>query len=83
LSYSQEVKERAYAIDPECWKSYSGRPIEFKRRMERRRTEALRRAQAESDAAKPPPGPTLAEQIEALDSRVQELEKRAGCPGRE
>lgn len=47
MEYSQSVKEQAYAIDPECWVSYSGKPKEFKQRMEVRRVKSLTDAQKE------------------------------------
>lgn len=47
--YPQEVKERAYAADPECWISYSGKPKSFKQIMEARRTASLRAAQQQYD----------------------------------
>lgn len=36
-----EVKALAYKLDPDCWVSYSGRPPEVKRWMDRRRTASL------------------------------------------
>lgn len=44
---SEIVKQRAREIDPGCWVSYSGERIDFKRHMEARRVEALRKATAE------------------------------------
>lgn len=44
---SEAVKQRAYAIDPGCWVSYSGQPRNFKRSMDMRRTSALRQAAEE------------------------------------
>lgn len=41
---SPEVKDLAYAIDPPCWVSYSGKPKEFKQQMERRRQVSLAEA---------------------------------------
>lgn len=41
----QIVKERAYKLDPECWTSYSGKPREFKRYIDHRRADSLRRAE--------------------------------------
>jgi len=43
----EKIKQRAYKIDPECWVSYSGKPKSFKRYMDGRRTEALRKAEKE------------------------------------
>lgn len=39
--WSNEVKDLAYTLDPECWVSYSGKPKQFKRAMERRRLASL------------------------------------------
>lgn len=50
MSYLQEVKEIAYRLDPDCWKSYSGEPRVRKREMDRRRTAALETAQRRYDA---------------------------------
>lgn len=36
-----EIRRRAYEIDPGAWESYSGKPKEEKRRMDRRRSLAL------------------------------------------
>lgn len=41
MSYSNEVKELAYKIDPECWVSYSGQPVGYKRAMDKRRVFSL------------------------------------------
>lgn len=38
------VKRIAYVMDPECWVSYTGKPREFKQRMELRRQASLTRA---------------------------------------
>ncbi len=47
MSYPQEVKDRAYTIDPACWLSYSGRPKNIKRYMDSRREAALILAQTQ------------------------------------
>lgn len=52
MAYSQEVKERAYTLDPDAWVSYTGKPHDYKASMDRRRQKALGRAQAEADFAK-------------------------------
>jgi hypothetical protein len=44
MPYDEAVKQRAYELDPECWESYIGKPKEFKRAMDARRTAALRKA---------------------------------------
>lgn len=49
----QEVKEIAYRLDPECWKSYSGKERAFKQRMEGRRTRSLSKAQDIFDRSSP------------------------------
>lgn len=49
MAYSIEVRERAYALDPECWVPYFGQPKEYKQAMEHRRTTTLNQAQAEAD----------------------------------
>jgi hypothetical protein len=46
-AWPQEVKQRAYEIDPECWISYSGRSKAFKRQMDARRTASLEKAAEE------------------------------------
>lgn len=51
MSYTQEVKERAYKIDPQAWASYSGAPKKIKQYWDGLRTGALKQAQRESDAA--------------------------------
>lgn len=40
----EDIKQRAYGIDPSCWGSYSGSPKETKQAMDRRRTAALKQA---------------------------------------
>jgi hypothetical protein len=40
-------KQRAYQIDPECWQSYSGKPKDFKQRIDKRRNAALKQAEKE------------------------------------
>lgn len=45
MPYSSRIKSFAYATDPECWISYSGKPVEHKRRMETRRIAALNGAE--------------------------------------
>lgn len=47
MPIEQSIKERAYAIDPSCWISYTGKPPEFKAAMDARRTLALETAAAE------------------------------------
>lgn len=44
MSYSEAVKQRARELDPECWGSYSGKPIAVKRHMETRRVSSLDKA---------------------------------------
>jgi len=46
MPYPPHVKAIAYEIDPACWKSYSGKPVEIKRALDVRRTAALRQAEA-------------------------------------
>ena len=43
---AEAVKQRAYALDPECWVSYSGKDKAFKQAMDKRRTTALACAQS-------------------------------------
>jgi hypothetical protein len=45
MAYAQEVKEIAYMLDSECWKSYSGCSRPHKWAMELRRVAALKFAQ--------------------------------------
>lgn len=45
MPYSLRVKSLAYQEDPVCWISYSGFPVEWKRRMDVRRVAALNAAQ--------------------------------------
>ena len=47
MPIDQAVKDRAYAIDPPCWKSYSGKDKRHKQRMDSRRTVALIQAEKE------------------------------------
>lgn len=47
MSYSDEVKQRAYALDPECWVSYAGKPKEVRRAIDQRRTASLQQAALE------------------------------------
>lgn len=42
--HSTRVKRIAYRLDPECWISYSGKPVEEKRAIEARRGAALKAA---------------------------------------
>jgi hypothetical protein len=42
-----EIKERAYLIDPQCWKSYSGKATRHKQRADSRRTASLAQARKE------------------------------------
>lgn len=44
MSHPSAVKELAYSLDPECWISYSGKPKEFKQRMEIRRATSMHKA---------------------------------------
>lgn len=44
MPIEQAIKEAAYKLDPECWVSYSGKPIEFKRAMEVRRVSSMLKA---------------------------------------
>lgn len=44
MPYSSHVKALAHKLDPECWKSYSGQPIEVKRGIDVRRLASLKRA---------------------------------------
>lgn len=43
--YVDEVRELAYQLDSECWKSYSGKSKQVKRCVEARRKKALEQAQ--------------------------------------
>lgn len=45
MPYPPHVKAIAYEIDPTCWRSYSGKPVEIKRALDVRRTAALRQAE--------------------------------------
>lgn len=45
MPYPPRVKFLAYELDRACWRSYSGKPKEFKREMDARRTAALKRAE--------------------------------------
>lgn len=45
MPYSPRVKVLAYKIDPACWRSYSGKPADFKRAADARRIAALESAQ--------------------------------------
>lgn len=45
MRYSEEVKQLAYKMDPECWVSYSGATPDFKRAMDKRRTLSLEYAE--------------------------------------
>lgn len=57
MPYEQEVKQAAYALDPECWVSYSGKPKEHKQWMDSRRTASLEAAQRAANR-RPKPEPT-------------------------
>lgn len=35
--FSEAIRKRKQELDPEAWKSYSGKPKQFKQSMERRR----------------------------------------------
>jgi hypothetical protein len=50
MPYPPHVKELAHWLDPSCWKSYSGKPVEIKRALDVRRTAALHIAQETVDA---------------------------------
>lgn len=50
MPFSPRVKQLAYADDPACWISYSGKPPSVKRRMDARRLAALLAAQRFVDA---------------------------------
>jgi hypothetical protein len=50
--WDPEAKEIARSIDPECWESYSGKPWQVKRAMDRRREAALRQGQAQWEQMK-------------------------------
>lgn len=39
-----KIKQRSYTLDPDCWISYSGKPRQFKRSIDARRTHALEEA---------------------------------------
>lgn len=45
MPYNDKVKEFAYKLDPECWKSYSGKSKAFKQQMDARRQNSLDGAQ--------------------------------------
>jgi len=45
--WSDEEKDIARQLDPECWVSYSGKNREFKRAMDRRRLDSLNKAARE------------------------------------
>lgn len=47
MPIDQAVKDRAYKIDPPCWKSYSGKDKQYKQRMDSRRTASLTQARKE------------------------------------
>ena len=47
MPIDQDVKDRAYTIDPQCWKSYSGKATRHKQRMDSRRNASLVQAQKE------------------------------------
>ena len=49
--WTPAVKQRAYALDPECWVSYSGKPCSVKRAIEARRIASLQLAKAQLDPA--------------------------------
>lgn len=44
MAWSEDVKELAYELDPECWESYSGKAKAFKQGIDRRRSAALKEA---------------------------------------
>ena len=47
MPIAQAIKDRAYKIDPPCWKSYSGKDKRHKQRMDSRRTASLAQAEKE------------------------------------
>ena len=51
MPYSPQVKQLAHWFDIECWKSYSGKPVEVRRALDVRRMVALRSAQKTIDEA--------------------------------
>lgn len=77
MSYSRSTKELAYALDPECWLSYAGKPVEYKRRMEVRRSDALRRADKDIKGQKP----DLETRLEKLENEVKSLRERVANSG--
>lgn len=52
MSYPQEVKDRAYRIDPECWEPYSGMGRNHKAAMDYRRTASLMEAERDFNREK-------------------------------
>lgn len=56
MAVDQAIKDRAYAIDPPCWKSYSGKDKRYKQRMDSRRTASLAQARKEIDEDFAPDG---------------------------
>ena len=67
---TERVKAVAYALDPECWISYSGKPIAFKRIMEARRTASLSKAEEHVERYSPPSHLEIA--AEAMRARAIE-----------
>lgn len=45
MTYSRDVKEIAYKLDPKAWESYSGKAVDVKRLLESRRNASLEAAQ--------------------------------------
>lgn len=57
MPYDQIIKDRAYAIDPECWVSYGGKPKGFKQVMEVRRKASIEKALAMDHPGPEPSAP--------------------------
>src|ERR1035437_5424746 len=49
MPYPPQTKQLAQLLDIECWRSYSGKPVEVKRALDVRRSAALRDAQETID----------------------------------
>lgn len=41
MPIDQKIKDFAYELDRDCWRSYSGRSVQFKQYMEKRRQASL------------------------------------------
>jgi len=84
MPYPPDVKALARYLDIECWRSYSGKPVEVKRALDVRRTAALRSAQETVDAviAECVPQPKrnpMSKQDDFLSDMLAEI---SGAPGR-